>query len=109
MLCADQVAPSHNIGSFIVVGRDWWGGFDAFQMINGSFSWKDGNKIANAMPNYNETYHIKLYVNLETKNIQYFWNEDTTHGAAYDFNMSVAHFGIYDDGLFTISNINIHK
>ena len=109
LLCGDQAAPSNSLGSYIVVGRDWWGGFDAFQMINGSFSWKDGNKIANAMPNYNETYHIKLYVNLETKNIQYFWNEDTTHGAAYDFNMSVAHFGIYDDGLFTISNINIHK
>ena len=109
LLCGDQAAPSVSFGSYIVVGRDWWGGFDAFQMINGAFSWKDGNKIANAMPSYNTTYHIKLYVNLETKNIQYFWNDDTTHGAAYDFDMPVAHFGIYDDGLFTISNISVHK
>ncbi len=109
LLCGDQVAPCSTLGSYIVVGRDWWGGFDAFQMINGSFSWKDGNKIANAMPDYNTTYHIKVYLNLETKNIQYFWNEDTTHGAIYDFEMPVAHFGIYDDGLLTISNINVHK
>ncbi len=109
LLCGDQTAPSVTFGSYIVVGRDWWGGFDAFQMINGSFSWKDGNKIANAMPTYNTVYHIKVFLNLETKNIQYFWNEDTTHGAIYDFEMPVAHFGIYDDGLLTISNINIHK
>lgn len=108
LVLSNIAAPSHNFGSFLVVGRDWWGGYDTFQKINGGFAWKDTNKIPNAMPNYNQTYHLKFYFDIINKTLTYYFG-DQTSTQPFDLEFSTYYVGLYVDGLTTFSNISIHS
>jgi hypothetical protein len=94
-----------NFGTFAVVGRDDWGGFNTYSKNDGAFAWNDSNKAAGAMPDLNTVYHLKVVLDRTANTVSYFLDGVAKGVQTTSVDVSGHYWGLVSDQACEFSNI----